>query len=166
MLHIRQIESVHQIAAAQQLVRRYFEWFFALVPGSESDPTFRGWEEELATIPGRLVPPAGRYLLAELDGQAVGCIVLKPVSADTCELKRLFVEPLARGQAIGQALVKAFLTEAVASGYQHAVLDSHVLMTGAHAIYRQAGFSVVSAPESFPEALKASVIFMRHDLPS
>jgi hypothetical protein len=34
-------------------------------------------------------------------------------------------------------------------------------MTGAHAIYRQMGFRVVSAPDNFPEELKGSVIFMR-----
>lgn len=161
MLSIRQIETAHQIAAAKLLVRGYFEWFFALVPGSQTDPTFRGWEDELETIPGQFVPPAGRFLLAELDGQVAGCIVLKPVSTDTCELKRLFVHPSYRGKAVGQALVNAFLVEARASGYKHAVLDSHVSMTGAHAIYRQMGFSVVPAPESFPEELKGSVIFMR-----
>jgi N-acetylglutamate synthase-like GNAT family acetyltransferase len=165
MLAIHQIETPQQIAAAQRLVRGYFEWFFALVPGSQTDPTFRGWEDELASIPGQFVPPAGRFLLAEVDGQVAGCIVLKPVSADTCELKRLFVHPSQRGKAIGQALVKAFLTQASASGYHHAVLDSHVSMTGAHAIYQQMGFGVVAAPDNFPEELKGSVIFMRRELP-
>lgn len=164
MLSVRQIETAHQIVAAKHLVRGYFEWVFALVPGSETDPTFKGWEDELKTIPGQFVPPAGRFLLAELDGQIAGCIVLKPVSTDTCELKRLFVHPSYRGKAIGQELVKAFLVDARASGYKHAVLDSHVSMTGAHAIYRQMGFSVVSAPENFPEELKGSVIFMQRDL--
>jgi N-acetylglutamate synthase-like GNAT family acetyltransferase len=166
MLSIRQIENAHQIAAAKLLVRGYFEWFFALVPGSETDPTFRGWENELETIPGRLIPPTGRFLLAEVEGQVAGCIALKPVSTDTCELKRLFVHPSYRGKAIGQELVKTFLVEARASGYKHAVLDSHISMTGAHAIYMQLGFRVVPAPESFPEELKGSVIFMRRDLES
>lgn len=166
MLSIRQIENADQVAAAKVLVRGYFEWFFALVPGSETDPTFRGWEDELETIPGRFIPPTGRFLLAEVDGRVAGCIVLKPVSSDTCELKRLFVLPSCRGKAIGQKLVKAFLVEARVSGYKHAVLDSHVSMTGAHAIYMQSGFVVVSAPDDFPEELKSSVIFMRRDLES
>ena len=164
MLSILQIENAHQIASAKQLVRGYFEWFFALVPGSETDPTFRGWEDELESIPGHFIPPTGRYLLADAEGQAAGCIVLKPISDDTCELKRLFVHPSFRGMAIGQELVKAFLVEARASGYKHAVLDSHISMTGAHAIYRQFGFNVIAAPNDFPEELKNSVIFMRRDL--
>jgi N-acetylglutamate synthase-like GNAT family acetyltransferase len=161
MWSIRQIETAHQIAAAKLLVRGYFEWFFALVPGSETDPTFKGWEDELETIPGQFIPPTGRFLIAEAEGQVTGCIVLKHVSMDTCELKRLFVHPSYRGKAVGQELVKAFLVEARVGGYKHAVLDSHVSMTGAHAIYRQMGFRVVSAPDNFPEELKGSVIFMR-----
>jgi N-acetylglutamate synthase-like GNAT family acetyltransferase len=164
MLSIQQIENAHQIASAKRLVRGYIDWFFALVPGSDTDPAFRGWEAELKSIPGRFIPPMGRYLLAETEGHAAGCIVLKPVTNDTCELKRLFVHPSYRGKAIGQELVKAFLVEARVSGNKHAVLDSHVSMTGAHAIYRQFGFGVVAASEDFPEELKSSVIFMRRDL--
>ena len=164
MLSIQQIANARQIASAQQLVRGYFEWFFELVPGSETAPTFSGWENELASIPGHFVPPRGRYLLAETEGHAAGCIVLKPVSSETCELKRLFVHPSFRGKAIGQELVRAFLVEARASGYKYAVLDSHVSMTGAHAIYKQFGFGVTEAPDDFPEELKSSVIFMKRDL--
>ena len=51
MVSITQVTDPIQIAVAQELVREYFSWFFALIPGSESDPTFRGWEAELETIP-------------------------------------------------------------------------------------------------------------------
>ena len=41
------------------------------------------------------------------------------------------------------------------SGYRRLILDSHVSMTKAHAIYTDAGFRTVSAPADFPEALEA-----------
>jgi GNAT superfamily N-acetyltransferase len=163
MLTIRQIEGAGQIAAAQALVREYFDWFFALAPGSETAPTFNGWQEELETIPGHYLPPMERFLLASFDGQAVGCIVLKRVNSHTCELKRLFVHPTFRGRDIGRELVKAFLREARVCGYQRAVLDSHISMVGAHAIYQQLGFDVVTAPADFPQEFKNSVVFMRLD---
>ncbi len=44
------------------------------------------------------------------------------------------------------------------------ILDSHSLMTKAHAIYEAHGFDRVEAPDDFPEALKAEVVFMECDL--
>ena len=161
MLSITQVADPIQIAFAQELVREYFSWFFALVPGSETDPTFRGWESELEAIPGACVPPRGSYLLATLNGQPAGCVTLKPVDAEHCELKRLFVRPAFRGHNVGKHLVDAFMQSARALGYKYAVLDSHRSMATAHDLYKSSGFNVVDAPPEFPEHLKLSVIFMR-----
>ena len=46
------------------------------------------------------------------------------------------------------------------SGYQRIVLDSHISMKKAHAIYQEIGFRLVSAPDDFPEELKPIVVFM------
>jgi putative acetyltransferase len=160
MVLIHQVTDPSHVAMAQQLVREYFAWFFALVPGSESDPTFRGWENELKTIPGVCVPPRGAYLLATIDGAPAGCVTLKPVDEQHGELKRLYVSPMFRGHNVGRQLVEAFLVMAREAGYTGVVLDSHVSMTKAHAIYQSCGFNVVDAPTDFPEALKQSVVFM------
>ena len=158
---ITQVANPVQIAGAQELVREYFSWFFAWVPGSETDPTFRGWEDELEAIPGACVPPRGSYLLATLNGQPAGCVTLKPVDQEHCELKRLFVRPAFRGHHLGKQLVDAFMQSARSLGYQYAVLDSHRSMATAHDIYKNAGFHVVDAPPDFPQALRQSVVFMR-----
>lgn len=164
MVVISQVTDPGQVAMAQQLVREYFAWFFALVPGSESDPTFLGWEDELKTIPGVCVPPKGAYLMATLDGEPAGCVTLKPVDEQTGELKRLYVRPTFRGHNLGGQLVEAFLEKARDAGYNRAVLDSHVSMTKAHAIYTACGFKVTDAPTGFPEHLKRSVVFMNRGL--
>jgi len=161
MVSITQVTDPIQIAVAQELVREYFSWFFALIPGSESDPTFRGWEAELETIPGVCVPPKGSYLLATVDGQPSGCVTLKPLDEENCELKRLYVRPTFRDQNVGKHLVDAFMHNARVLGYKFAVLDSHISMTKAHDIYKKSGFKVVEAPPDFPEELRQSVIFMR-----
>jgi carbonic anhydrase len=160
MLVIQQIESIEQVSAAQALMAQYFSWFFALLPGAQQDPTFRGWEQELAELPGPYAAPAGRFLLATWNGQAAGCVALKPVDKLQCELKRLFVLPDFRGHRIGEQLVAAFLSHARLCGYRLAVLDSHITMDKAHAIYRGLGFQTLAAPIDFPQELKQSVIFM------
>jgi hypothetical protein len=50
VLSINQIKSLKQIAATQGFMREYLAWFYALVPGSESAPTFQGWEAEIAAF--------------------------------------------------------------------------------------------------------------------
>jgi ribosomal protein S18 acetylase RimI-like enzyme len=112
-------------------------------------------------IPGDCVPPRGSYLLATVDGQPAGCVTLKPVDQNRCELKRLYVRPTFRGHNLGKQLVDAFTQTARTLGFQYAVLDSHKSMTAAHDIYKNSGFKVVKSPPDFPEALKQSVIFMR-----
>ncbi len=39
---------------------------------------FRGFDGELTTLPGAFARPAGRLLLARLDGRAVGTVGLRP----------------------------------------------------------------------------------------
>ena len=164
MLTISQVNSEAEIVAVRELMREYATWAFTLVSGSENAPAWKGFEEELATLPGVYAPPAGRLLLAMHDGQPAGCVCLKAHDATTSELKRLYVRPTFRGQKIGQQLVKLLIEEARQARYQRIVLDSHSSMKKAHAIYQEVGFRLVSAPDDFPEELKPIVVFMECDL--
>lgn len=164
MLTISQVNSEAEIGAVRELMREYATWAFTIVPGSNNGPAWQGFDEELATLPGVYAPPAGRLLLAMLDGQPAGCVCLKGHDATTSELKRLYVRPTFRGQNIGQQLVKMLIEEARQSRYQRIVLDSHISLKKAQVIYQEVGFRLVSAPDDFPEHLKPIVVFMECDL--
>jgi GNAT superfamily N-acetyltransferase len=164
MLTISQVNSEAEIVAVRELMREYAAWAFTIVPGSDGGPAWKGFDKELATLPGVYAPPAGRLLLAKQDGQPAGCVCLKGHDATTSELKRLYVRPIFRGQKIGQQLVKLLIEEARQARYQRIVLDSHNSMTKAHAIYQEVGFRLTSAPDDFPEDLKPIVVFMECDL--
>mgnify|MGYP001212060939 CR=1 FL=1 len=164
MLTISQVNSEAEIAAVRDLMREYATWAFSIVPGSDESPAWEGFDAELATLPGVYAPPAGRLLLAMQDGQPAGCVCLKGHNATTSELKRLYVCPTFRGQNIGQQLVKMLVEEARQSKYQRIVLDSHISMKKAHAIYQEVGFRLTNAPDDFPENLKPVVVFMECDL--
>jgi putative acetyltransferase len=166
MLTISQVNSVDQIAAVQELLRDYISWWAEVEPEDFAQaPTFLDWEKEMTTLPGIYIPPAGRLLLAMQDGQPAGCIFLKAHDPTTAELKRLYVRPAFRGQNIGWQLINMLVDEARQSGYQRIVLDTHISMKKAMAMYQAVGFRVVSTPDDVPETLKPFVVYMEFNLP-
>lgn len=164
MTLIEQVETAEQIAAVQDLLREYMAWSDTLTTDNRAAPTFAGWEEEFASLPGIYSPPRGRLLLATHEGRPAGTVALKPHDDATCELKRLYVRPGFRGHDIGRKLVAALIQAARDTGCKRMVLDSHVSMKRAHELYESVGFERVPAPDHFPEALKPLVVFMELDL--
>jgi ribosomal protein S18 acetylase RimI-like enzyme len=109
------------------------------------DLDYQDFPTELATLPGKYGPPAGALLLArDRTGTAIGCVGLRRLDDGVGEMKRLYVDPIARGSGLGQALMEAVLAEAVRLGYREIRLDTLPTMTAAIAMYRRAGFEPVA----------------------
>ena len=105
------------------------------------DLCFQGFEEELATLPGRYALPQGRLLLARVDERAAGCVALRPLPAvGVCEMKRLFVRPASRGQGLGRLLATHVIHEATALNYAVMRLDTLDTLDPAMRLYRELGF--------------------------
>src|SRR6267378_6505501 len=102
---------------------------------------FAGLERELATLPGEYAPPAGRLFLAL---EASGCVALRPLDADTAEMKRLYVRLAYRGQGLGRALAEAAIAAARQTGCRRMVLDTLPIMSEAIALYRSLDFKEVA----------------------
>jgi N-acetylglutamate synthase-like GNAT family acetyltransferase len=84
-------------------------------------------------------------LLAGISGDAFGCIALRPLEGKCGEVKRLFVQPRARGGGWGRKLAERILVEARASGYLELKLDTLDWMKEARALYASLGFRPVDA---------------------
>ena len=134
MLRITQATSPTDVEQARELFKEY-ETSLGI------SLCFQNFAEELANLPGEYAPPRGRLLLAREFDQLVGCIALRPVSATTCEMKRLFLRPAYRSRGLGRVLVEALIEEARKIGYTHMRLDTISDRMGrAIELYKSIGF--------------------------
>ncbi|HTO73886.1 MAG TPA: GNAT family N-acetyltransferase [Gemmatimonadales bacterium] len=109
------------------------------------DLGFQGFDEEVATLPGKYSPPDGTLLLARLDGAPVGCVGVRPDSPGIAELKRLYLRSAARGSGLGRALVLRAMDWARGAGYRSIRLDTVPGMEVAQQLYRALGFREIEA---------------------
>lgn len=141
-------DQLHVAAHGMELLRVSTPWhietirslFQEYATSLDFDLCFQNFAAELADLPGDYAPPSGCLLLAERDGQAVGCIALRPLPGGPCEMKRLYVRPGFRGLGIGRFLVEAVLAAARRMGYREMFLDTVVTMRAAQALYESLGF--------------------------
>jgi putative acetyltransferase len=165
---LREAAGAADLALARALFEEYAAWLGV-------DLCFQGFADELATLPGAYAAPRGLLLLAGEPGDAFGCVALRPlpgkggagvaaaVASDATpvpigEVKRLYVQPRARGQRWGQRLAAALVEQARAIGYRELVLDTLDWMKPARALYAQLGF--VDCPPYYDNPL-AGVVYMR-----
>ena len=104
------------------------------------DLSFQSFQSELDGLPGDYGSPAGRLLLAWHGTETVGCVALRKLCDEICEMKRLYVRNEFRGKGIGKELATAIIEEAYKLGYKRMRLDTVPSMTQAISLYNRLGF--------------------------
>lgn len=108
------------------------------------DLCFQGFDRELAELPGEYASPLGQLLLGIAGTDVAGCVALRPIGDDVCEMKRLYVRPAWRGAGLGRRLVEAIIGEARRIGHRSMRLDTLPSMGTAIALYERLGFRPVA----------------------
>ena len=130
--------SPHEIDQARRLFREYEAWL-------NLDLCFQNFEKELAELPGAYAPPGGRLLLAFDDNELAGCVALRRLDDNVCEMKRLFLRPQFHGRGLGRELAERIIEEGRAIGYQKMRLDTlSEQMGSAIKLYRALGFQEIA----------------------
>ena len=133
------------------MLREYAEWL-------QVDLCFQNFDQELAGLPGDYASPSGCLLIAE----GAGCVALRRIDDDICEMKRLYVRPVHRGSGLGRRLILAIIEHAREIGYVKMRLDTMPKMNSAQSIYESFGFRDISAYRYNPEP---GARFLELDLP-
>ncbi len=132
-IKVRRAASGKEIEAA----RRLFEEYAAALG---IDLGYQGFADELTSLPGCYAPPRGRLLIAWASEEAAGCVALRPLADDVCEMKRLYVRPAFRGGRVGKQLAEAIIAEARQIGYAIMRLDTVPTLEAATRMYESLGF--------------------------
>ena len=117
------------------LLAEYYEEIAARYPGwSPASGSTASVED--------MVPPAGRFLVAYVDGVPAGCGTVRRFDDATGEVKRMYVRPDARGVGLARRLLAELERAARAIGYERIVLDTgdRNRMPEAQALYRSSGY--------------------------
>lgn len=133
MIHIIHPETDTHIHKVRELFLEYEKEL-------DVDLCFQSFEEELASLPGKYQAPEGALLLGLVNNLTAGCVALRKLNTNTCEMKRLFVRPGFRHMGLGTLLSKKIINHARFAGYQIMYLDTLARLQAAITLYYSLGF--------------------------
>src|ERR1700741_5663867 len=123
MLTIKEIDTSDSIADAKILLTEYGDYMYKelnLVDGKTS------FYKSLNNFPGEQYnKPQGVFLIAYSNGIPAGCVGLRKFNEDSCEMKRLYVNPKFRGLDLGAKLSEEIIKYARDFGYKRMLLDTN-----------------------------------------
>ena len=147
--------SEPEVSICRDLFLEYAEWL-------GFDLCFQGFDRELADLPVKYAEPEGRLYLAYLHGEPVGCVGMRPLEDNICEMKRLYLRSEARGSGLGRMLIERLISDAREIGYMAMRLDTYPpKMAAAVKLYYEYGFREI---EPYYENPHSGVLYMELSL--
>jgi ribosomal protein S18 acetylase RimI-like enzyme len=135
---MQEVEIVEAASKADfALGRELFEEYARAI---DVDLCFQDFAAELDRLSVMYAPPAGALLLAKAGGQTAGCVGLRKLRDDICEMKRLYVRPEFRGRHLGRRMAEDIARRGRGLGYRTLVLDTLGTMEAAQKLYLSMGF--------------------------
>ncbi len=130
-------------AAVAAIIREVMSTFGASGPGySSSDP-------EVDAMSAAYDGARAAYFVLENEGRVIGCGGIAPLpdsDPDVCELRKMYLLPVARGRGLGKQMLTRCLEAARSRGYRRCYLETLAGMDAAQQLYQQAGFRKLCGP--------------------
>lgn len=130
----------------------------------EGDPRFeeylgiQNFDDELEHLEKKYGLPCGRLYLLFVNDALAGCVGLRKLDEEKCELKRLYVRPDFRGEGYGELLLERIMGDARRIGYKYMYLDTLPFLKKAIGMYRRRGFVEI---EKYSDSPIDDTIYMR-----
>lgn len=161
IVQVHAVTTSEDLEAVRALLQEYTGYLATFISAGHLSFEYRF--AEIAALPGDAVPPLGVILLARVDDEPAGCIVIGPMKLNSgspaAELRRMFVRPALRDCGLGRRLVATAIDFARAAGHAALYLenDPNTMAAAAH-LYRSFGF-VQSEPQSNDHTLRHATFF-------
>lgn len=123
----------------------------------------QNYDSELEHLADKYGLPEGRLYIVKVENEVAGCIGLRKIDNENCEMKRLYVRPKFRGHKIANKLVEIIIEDAKKIGYKNMLLDTLPFLEGAIYLYKKYGFKEI---ESYNNSPMDTSIYMKLDLNS
>jgi ribosomal protein S18 acetylase RimI-like enzyme len=121
----------------------------------------QNYDSELKHLVNKYGLPEGRLYIVKVENEVAGCIGLRKIDNENCEMKRLYVRPKFRGYKIANKLVEMIIYDAKRIGYKNMLLDTLPFLDGAIYLYKKFGFKEI---ESYNNSPMDTSIYMKLDL--
>ena len=106
-------------------------------------------DAEVGAMHAAYQEPRTAFFVAELRGAIVGGAGIAPLQGgdpDTCELRKMYLLPDARGLGVGRSLLDRCLSAAREKGFRTCYLETLQSMAAARKLYEAFGFERIDAP--------------------
>jgi ribosomal protein S18 acetylase RimI-like enzyme len=103
-----------------------------------------GGRDAAVVDPAEFLPPAGLFLVAEIDGVPAGCGAWRVLPSGVAEIKRMYVAPEFRRLGLARVVVAELESAAARAGYAEVVLNTGHEQPEALALYDRLGYRPVA----------------------
>jgi ribosomal protein S18 acetylase RimI-like enzyme len=136
-MKIELAETADQFNAVRRILQEYAK-------AEPDDPALNSLKEELSLLEQIYVMPQGQMLMAHQENDPAGCVALRPLDGEVCEMRQLYVSPRYRNSGVGRGLVMTLLIEAEKAGFRKMRLQVDAEMKAAQELYESIGFRALT----------------------
>jgi putative acetyltransferase len=156
MPRIYQAKTGEDLKIAKDLLEEYLTEMLGL-DGPVHTKEVEAHKHQMNNLGEYFRPPEECLLVATCRNEPAGCVALRKLSDDICEMKRLYVRPKFRGMKIGTNLANTVIAQARKIGYKHMRIHTISALEQANRLYKWLGFNEIDPYEHTP---REDAVFM------
>ena len=134
----------------KELFVEYTDMLVAGEPRFAEYLSIQNFDDELKHLEKKYGKPNGRLYVLYVNDKLAGCVGLRKMDKEKCELKRLYVKPEFRGEGLGDLLLERIMGDARRIGYKYMYLDTLPFLKTAINMYRRRGFEEIGKYSDSP----------------